>query len=268
MSTTVDPIVIQTGGEVYKFDDAAKAEQFQQQVQEGGEVALRLVREPEPTPMVARPLYDLEMHLAALIDSVETVSAAQEEEFLADFANTHTATKEKRDRVGEFMAACEGQSALAAAEIERLEKRKALYDRAVARVEGYVSRIIREKGKGADGKWQKLEGNTHTFSLKGMPPHVEIVDEAAVPTKFKSVSVTLPALLWEEVCDSLDFDLRFKLLDAVSRPNSAVSKSAVKEAIAAAIPNYLDLLKNQPTVITSAVPGAAIEAGGTKLVRS
>jgi hypothetical protein len=263
------PFVVQApDGQVFRFDTPEQAAQFEAKIKEGGGTALRLEPAAPPLPLVARPLYDLEEHLAALADSAELVSPDQEAEYLADFERTLLATREKRDRVGEFLAACEGQAALAQREIERLQKRTALYQSAVERLEGYLASILHAKGKDAKGKWQKLEGNTHTFSLKNTPPSVAIQDEESVPAVYKSITVTLPASLWEELCGSLDLDMLDQVLDAVKSPRSSVSKAEVKAAIAEAVPDYLEMLKSQPAVYTAAVPGATIAAGGTRLVRS
>jgi hypothetical protein len=58
-----------------------------------------------------------------------------------------------------------------------------------------------------------------------------------------------------------------KVLDAVKRPNSAVVKALVKDAIEQHVPNWKELLKSQPSVFTPEIPGAAIAAGGARLVR-
>ena len=42
----------------------------------------------------------------------------------------------------------------------------------------------------------------------GCDSRVEVTDAAAVPARYKRVTMTLPAETWELVCDSLDLDLR------------------------------------------------------------
>src|SRR5450756_2892856 len=88
--------------------------------QAGGET-LRLV--PEVLP-AARPLYDLEAHLAALVDTEEMVPPELEEQFALELDNTLAATVEKRDRVGQFMAHLESQVAFAHAAVARLKTRE------------------------------------------------------------------------------------------------------------------------------------------------
>jgi hypothetical protein len=119
-----------------------------------------------------------------------------------------------------------------------------------ARMEGYVMRVIESLGLDANGKRKKLEGNTITLALHGCDKRAEVTDEAAVPTKYKRATVTLPVETWELVCDSLDLDLRAQVLGEVKSPKIEVSASLVKADLKADI----------------AVPGAKL-AGGTYLVR-
>ena len=198
----------------------------------------------------ARGLYDIEAHLAAMIDSEELVPAELEAEYAVELQATILATVAKRDRVGQFFAHLESQAALAAAEITRLQERKALYERAFTQMEAYVSRVIDSLGTDDKGKRKRLEGSTVTFSLRGCDKRAEIKNADAVPTKYKRVTITLPAESWELVCDSLDLDLREQVLAEVTSPRVDVSTSLVKADLKADI----------------AVPGAEL-AGGTYLVR-
>jgi hypothetical protein len=225
-------------------------------------------RVPGPPPSRSLTMWDLETNLAALADSVETVEPEQEQQFLEDFRHALIEAREKRDRVAGFLAYCEALAEMASKEITRLQKRRDFFTRTVERVEGYVELILRNLGKDAKGKWLKLEGNTSSFSLKNLPPSTPITDEAAVPKAYKTVNVTLPAPLWEQMVDSLDIELANQVLDEVKKLNSAVVKATVKEAIEQRIPNWKELLKSQPSVFCAEVPGAAIAAGGTRLVRS
>jgi hypothetical protein len=113
-------------------------------------------------------------------------------------------------------------------EAARLKAREELYTRALARMEDYVSRVIESLGKDAKGKRKKLEGTTVTLSLHGSDKRVEIKDERVVPTKYKRVTITLPAETWELMCDSLDLDIREQVLGEVKAPKVEVSTSLVK----------------------------------------
>jgi len=105
-------------------------------------------------------------------------------------------------------------------------------------------------GLDAKGKRKTLEGTTITLSLRGSDKRVEITDEAAVPTRYKRVTVTLPAETWELVCDSLDLDFREQVLAEVKSPKVDGCTSLVNVDLKADI----------------AVPGAKL-AGGTYLLR-
>ena len=75
----------------------------------------------------------------------------------------------------------------------RLKAREEFYEKVFARMESHVSRVIESLGPDPKGKRKKLEGTTVTFSLRGCHKRAEVTDEAAVPAKYKRVTVTLPA---------------------------------------------------------------------------
>jgi hypothetical protein len=242
------PAIVQSGdGKVFQFPTNGEAQQFEVSVREAGGETLRLV--PEVLP-AARSLYDIEAHLAALVDTEELVPENLEQEYAVELQATLLATVEKRDRVGQFMAPLEEQAALAKAEVKRLQAREEFYEKVFARMEGYVSRVIDSLGLDDKGNRKKLEGTTITFLLRGCDKRAEVTDEVAVPTKYKRVTVTLPAETWELVCDSLDLDLRDQVLEEVKSAKVEVSTSLVKMDLKADI----------------VVPGAKL-AGGTYLVR-
>jgi hypothetical protein len=176
-------------------------------------------------------LYAIEEQLAAMADTAELVPEDQEQAFLNDFQTALIAAVDKRDRVAQFLAHLEQQAAFAAAEIKRLQERKAFFERALEKMEGYVIHVIEAIGPDAKGKYPKLEGHTVTFSIKDCPPSVEIQDEAAVPSDYKAIIITMPALKWEALLDSLELEQRANVLDAVEKPKVTVVKTAIKKAI-------------------------------------
>lgn len=234
-------------GKVFQLPTPQGAQQFETSVEQAGGGSLPPVRE---VPPAARSLYDIEAHLAALVDTEDLVPVELEQEYALDLQATLAATVEKRDRVGQFMAHLESQIAFAHAEVARLKAREEFYEKVFGRMEGYVSRVIESLGLDAKGKRKKLEGTTITLSLRGCDKRVEVTDEAAVPTRYKRVTVTLPAETWELVCDSLDMDLREQVLGEVKSPKLEVSTSLVKVDLKADI----------------AVPGTKL-SGGTYLLR-
>ena len=222
-----------------------------------------------PPPPRSPSLYTLEDGLQTLLDTAEMVTPEEQAEFAADLEAALAATVQKRDRVGWFMAHIEGQTALAAAEIKRLQTRKAFFEAVLERVETSVVRTIYNLGVDAKGKYRTLEGDTVSFSVRRCPATVAITDEATVPAAYKSVSITLPALTWEALLDALDIETRVKVLDEVKRPDSSVSKTLLKAAIEAGAPDWKERLKGEGALPVSvpSVPGAAIVAGGLSLVR-
>jgi hypothetical protein len=185
-----------------------------------------------PSPAVtAAPLYVIEDHLAALIETAELVSPEQEQEFRAEFQATLTGAVDKRDRVGQFLAHLEQQIDFAKFEIDRLRQRKATFERALARLENYVIGTIENLGTDGKGKYRRLEGKTTTFSLRACPPSVEVTDESAIPSEYKVLLLKLPAVTWEQLLDRLEIEQRSLILGQVKNPEVTVDKRSIKAAI-------------------------------------
>jgi hypothetical protein len=197
-------------------------------------------------------LYDLEEHLVALVDSMETVTPDQEQEFMEDFKAALSSAAEKRDRVAHLLAHLEQQQAFAAQEIARLQKFKKDRQAVQARLEAYVSYCIQSLGLDQSGKYRKLEGNTTVMFLRSCPPSVEVTDLDAVPADYKSVAITLPALVWDAILRALEDELADKVATTVARAETrTVDKRAVNTAINSGI----------------LVPGARLITGLTSLGR-
>jgi hypothetical protein len=241
------PAVVQSNdGKVYQFPTAAGAQEFEASVKDAGGLTVRLEPVPPPLPALARPLYDLEVHLAALIDTEDMIPPEQEQEYALELHATLVATQEKRDRVGQFRGHLQAIAAFSKAEVARLQARQRTYERGLEQLDAYITRVIEMLGRDAKDKRKKLEGKVCTIGLHGCDVRAEVTDEAAVPTKYKKITITLPAESWELLCDSLDLDLRDQILAEVTSPKVEVSTSLVKADLKAAID----------------VPGAKL-AGGT-----
>jgi Siphovirus Gp157 len=171
------PAVVQSGdGKVFQVPNTQEALQFEASVQQAGGETLRLG--PEVLP-AARTLYDIEAHLAALVDTEALVPEELEQEYALELQATLLATVEKRDHVGQFLAHLEAQIAFAHAEVARLKVREEFYEKVFARMESYVARVIESLGLDAKGKRKKLEGNTITLALHGCDKRVEVTDEGS-----------------------------------------------------------------------------------------
>jgi Siphovirus Gp157 len=211
-------------------------------------------------------LFNLEESLNALVNSTETVTAEQELEFLTDLRQALSEAKDKRDCVAAFMVQCEGQAAIAQKEIDRLKRRKEFFENAVERMEGYVLKCIMLKDPDRNGRYPKLQGNTFTLSAKRNPPSLVVSDEAMVPSETKVVTVSMPAPTYDALLESIDMELLAEI-QTQARVSCSVSKEKVKDAIAAEVPDWQSRLKEVPAVFAESVPGAAITAGGWRLVR-
>jgi hypothetical protein len=184
-----------------------------------------------PSPAVtAAPLYAIEDQLAALIETAELVSPEQEREFRTEFQTALNAAVDKRDKVGQFLTHLERQIDFARFEIDRLRQRKAASERALARLEEYVIETIEKLGTDGKGRYRTLEGKTTTFSLRGCPPSVEVADESAIPAEYKTLTLKLPAVTWEQLLDGLDIEQRAAVLAQVKSPEVGVDKRSIKAA--------------------------------------
>jgi hypothetical protein len=210
---------------------------------------LAVVASPAVT---AAPLYVIEDHLAALIETADLVSPEQELEFRAEFQSALTAAVEKRDRVGQFLAHLEQQIDFAKFEMDRLRQRKVTCERAIARLESYVIETIEHLGKDGEGRYRTLEGKTTTFSIRACPPSVEVTTESAIPAEYKTLTLKLPAVTWERLLDRLDEEQRTAVLGQVKNPEVTVDKRSLKAAIDSG----------------AEVPGAGLVTGRHSLRRS
>lgn len=199
----------------------------------------------------SQSLYAVEEYLAAFIDTADMVTPVEERDFRDAFQQALVTAVEKRDRVGQFMAHLEDQIAFAATEINRLRERKALYERALERIESYVIHTIEVLGRDAKGKYRRLEGKTVTLSVTGCPPSVEVTDEAAIPIEYKTVTIKLSASMWGQILAGMESDQR----DAFSKSIKCTEVSVDKRSIATAINRGEN------------VPGADLAIGKSRLRR-
>ena len=202
--------------------------------------------------LVAQPLYAIEEHLTALLDTLELVAIDQEQQFRDEFQVALSTAVEKRDRVGQFMAHLEQQISFANCEIDRLRERKAAYQRALERIENYVIHTIEILGRDAKGKYRRLEGKTITFSLACCPPSVEVTDESLIPSEHKTLTLKLPAAVFEQILGWLETEQRETVQSHLKCHDISIDKRSIKSAISAGI----------------VVPGADLANGKSSLRRS
>jgi hypothetical protein len=118
--------------------------------------------------------------LARTLDDLDEDELAPEaiEELTRELLAALTGTRDKVDSTTGVLVAWESAAHVAAREIERLEKRKAHFERNVARLHVYILHAL------TTANVKELHGHTSTLGAKLNPPKVVIDDEAAVPAEF------------------------------------------------------------------------------------
>lgn len=156
-------------------------------------------------------LYQLETDLEELIGGVEQVKPEEEDAFLARFAEALELTKEKRDRVHQFLSHCEAMAQAAEDEAERLRLRAAMFGAAKRRVEAVVVGVIERRGLDEKGRYSKLEGNNVTMSVAKNPRRVEVLSESDIPDRYKVAKVEMRLDHFEALLSGLDIETFAKL---------------------------------------------------------
>lgn len=191
-------------------------------------------------------LYEIEHDLLALLDSEALVKPEDEETFRVELAAKMKASVAKRDRVYQFIQHCETLRDAAKVESKRLAERAKLFERVQDRVEKYIVRVIADQGQDEKGKYPKLECNLATFSVRQNPASVAILDEGAIPTRYKSITLTVPYDVWLDHLrvhnelreffkpeDATGMTPKSKLETAIKRSDVTVDKSAIKKDLEA-----------------------------------
>jgi len=60
---------------------------------------------------------------------------------------------------------------------------------------------------------------------------VEVTDESAIPSEYKTLVLKLPAVTWEQLLDGLEIERRAAILGQVKSPEVLVEKRSIKAAI-------------------------------------
>jgi len=178
----------------------------------------------------ALTLWDVEERYMALLDTEALVAPEEQQEFYGELEVALRTAVEKRDRVGQFLLLCDDRMSAIDAEIERLRKLKSQWERAQERMEQYVIRVIESQGSDDKGKYPKLKGNTCILGIQRNPSTVEITDEAAVPSAFKTLTITIPAEAWEEHISRFG-SLKPDVLKDIKSTSVSINKRAIKKAL-------------------------------------
>jgi hypothetical protein len=165
------------------------------------------------TQLIPRPnsctLYELEDTLQAFVDTIAMAEEpATRDAILAEIGQALKKTKEKRDAVVGFLGHCEQQQKFADAEIERIQKRKALITRVRSELECYMVQVIDEFAAPDRKGIKRLAGNFSSMRIQKNPDSVSITDDQALPVAWKDVVLTMPAYAWEALLQRLDLEDR------------------------------------------------------------
>ena len=60
---------------------------------------------------------------------------------------------------------------------------------------------------------------------------MEVTDESAIPSEYKTLLLKVPAVTWEQLLDGLEIERRAAILGQVKSPEVLVEKRSIKAAI-------------------------------------
>jgi len=178
--------------------------------------------EPETKSLT---LYEAEGYLADLLETEGAVTPEQQEAFDLELSRSLAVTQDKREKVARFILQCEDQAEFCKVESKRIAARGKVFENTAQRVREYVLSYIMAQGADLKGKFQKLVGKTTTMRAHANPVSVEILNEEAIPTKYKIALPELPLEVWHVIVD------RFPNETAGALKSVKIDKHAVKEAI-------------------------------------
>jgi hypothetical protein len=199
----------------------------------------------------ALSLYNIEENLLALLDTAEMVEGEVDQlAILNEIAQASEQAVQKRRNVRGFILWLQAQQALCKAERDRIDALEKHYASTEKRVSNYVAMVIQEFAPEPKKGQRKLDCGPGILSIRKNPESVDVSDEAAVPSRFKAVTITVPAVAWESLVHDSPEEVASALgpLDQI-KADCRVERRAVKAAIDAG----------------ETVPGAAMKVGGIRL---
>jgi hypothetical protein len=130
-------------------------------------------------------LFEITEHLEALMDSLdmcedECVRAECEQE-IQEFLGRHLA---KVDNMAEYQDSLEFSIALRKKQVQLLERANKRAAGILERIDNAILRTMDATGR------QRLEGSLYSFSLRKLPPSVEVTNQAVVPAQYIRTTVS------------------------------------------------------------------------------
>jgi len=135
--------------------------------------------------MRPQSLFDLTERLTELLDTIDMcddpdVRLECEQEIL----ETLTRQMGKIDAMAEFQDHLEFSIALRKKQVQLLEKSNRRANAILERIDNAILRTMDATGR------QRLEGSLYSFSLRKLPPSVEVTNQAVVPAQYIRTTVS------------------------------------------------------------------------------
>lgn len=177
-------------------------------------------------------LYEIETDLMALVDSAETVTEEQAEEYRQALEVALSTSIKKRQNVGQFILHCHRHEDACDGELQRLTALKRQYASARQRIEDFVIRTVLTIGPDDHGKLKSLEGETVKLTVKATPDAVLVENEAMLGSEFQTVTVTMQASVWQALIDDLSENAIGQTAGQCKEtrtPNKSAIRTAIKQ---------------------------------------
>lgn len=165
----------------------------------------------------------------AWADTLESMEDGdpQREQAMADMAASLTTGEDKVERFGWFLRRCKAEAEMLRAEAERCADKARRVEALEKDLKEYALDVL------AENELPRIEGRTLHLRAQRSPNVVLIHDEAKVPSAYKTLTITVPAVDWEEHLEYLaeQQSRELALLKSVIRVKSYVALPALKEAL-------------------------------------
>jgi hypothetical protein len=135
--------------------------------------------------MRPQSLFDITERISELLDTLDMCEdadvRAECESEIADYLQRHLA---KVDNMAEYADHLEFQIALRKKQVQLLERANKRAAGILERIDNAILRTMDATGR------QRLEGSLYSFSLRKLPPSVEVLNQAAVPAQYIRTTVS------------------------------------------------------------------------------
>lgn len=174
-------------------------------------------------------LYAIEETRLAMLDTLDLVPTDEERmALLKDIAEQNALAVDKRNAVIAFRQTLIRRMEALREEAKRMLDLAATIENKVDAFDSYLVRVIQQFAPEPKRGAKKLEGTIGTLSIRKNPDSCEVEDIEALPSRFKTVTITLLAEVW----DALKVQLP-NFCASLQKIDFKTDKKAIKEAIQA-----------------------------------